>query len=341
VVSASTALSIVTESRPIRPKRRGSRSFRSGGELGSAACQNLRVLRQVLCSTENALRKHPLARRVARTVLAASGKDRTRKQRGAVRNQRRLVLEELGRENILECFARHKALPPGFGIGANERVIEIPWLLAEEPNGRMLDAGSALNHAEFLGYVQPLVEELHIVTLLYEGVAYVDRNISYVFSDLRALPYGDGYFDTVTSISTLEHIGMDNTGYGAAVPRAVDPLAEADLAVRELIRVLSPEGQLLITVPYGRREDHGIFRQFDRADLMRLVKAAGPTEVEISVYRYSDTGWVTSDLEAAADAQYRHGFAAEAVACVRLVRSPRGAAQAHAYDIDNAQPIGG
>jgi SAM-dependent methyltransferase len=201
-------------------------------------------------------------------------------------------VRELGREAILERFACRQALPSGFGLGANERVVEIPWLLAERPDGRVLDAGSALNHAEFLRHVQPLVEELHIVNLVYEGVAYVDRNISYVFSDLRALPYRDGYFDTVTSISTLEHIGMDNTGYGTGVLRAVDPQAETDLAVRELVRVLSPDGKLLITVPYGRGEDHGSFRQFDRSDLTRLIEVAEPAEVGISVYQYSEAGWI-------------------------------------------------
>jgi SAM-dependent methyltransferase len=279
------------------------------------------MLGRVLSSAENALRRRRLARAAVRSAVAVRRRARAGRQRRAIQHQRQIVVRELDREAVLERFARRQALPSGFGIGANERVVEIPWLLAEQPAGRTLDAGAALNHAEFLRYVQPLVEELHIVNLVYEGTAYVARHISYVFSDLRTLPYRDGYFDTVASISTLEHIGMDNTGYGTAVSRAADPLAETDLAVRELVRVLSPGGKLLITVPYGRREDHGSFRQFDRSDLMRLIEVAEPAEAGVSVYQYSKAGWITSNLDDAAGAQYRLGFAAEAVACVRMTRS--------------------
>ena len=230
------------------------------------------------------------------------------------------MLRELDNDSALEHLATGEPLPAGYAVGANERAVEVPWLFAQRPAGRMLDAGSALNHAAYLDRLQPLVSELHIVTLTYEGVAYPERGISYAFADLRALPYLDGYFDTVASISTLEHVGMDNTDYGASTPRASDPALEADHAVRELMRTLKPGGQLLLTVPYGRREDHGRFRQLDREDLERMIESGSAAESEISVYRYTESGWGLSDLERAADARYRTDFAAEAVACVRLVR---------------------
>jgi SAM-dependent methyltransferase len=225
---------------------------------------------------------------------------------------------------VLDCLVSREPLPTGYGVDGNERVVEIPWLLAQHPAGRVLDAGSALNHTEFLDLIQPRVRELHIVTFAYEGVAYVDRGISYLFSDLRHLPYADGYFDTVASISTLEHVGMVNSGYGNDAPRAMDPSMEMDLAVRELVRVLAPDGVLLVTFPYGRREDHETFRQLDGKDIERMVEVAGPSEAEISVFRYTHSGWASSDLEAAGGASYREGFGASAVACIRLV-SPRSA----------------
>ena len=228
------------------------------------------------------------------------------------RRQRKLVVQALDR------FAPGGDLPAGFGAKANERVVEIPWLLALRPSGRVLDAGSSLNHREYLDRLQPLVDELHIVTLAYEGVAYPERGVSYVFADLRALPYGDGYFDTVLSISTLEHVGMDNTGYAAGAGSSENPLAETDRAVRELARVVRPGGRMLVSVPYGRREDHGTFRQLDREDLDRLAAAAGPKDARITVYRGDAVGWQLSDLDGAADARYQIGFAAEAVACLEL-----------------------
>ena len=234
------------------------------------------------------------------------------------RRQRRFVRRELDNREALERLAAGEPLPPSYGVGANERVVEIPWLLAQRPAGKMLDAGSALNHTDYLDHLQPLVSELHIVTLAYEGCAHPERGISYAYSDLRTLPYDDEYFDTVASVSTLEHVGMDNAGYGASAPRAADPAAETELALRELARVLRSGGRLLFSVPYGEREDHGTFRQLDRSDLEQLIKAAEPTETSISVYRYDGQGWGLSNLEGAADARYRNDFAAEAVACVRL-----------------------
>ena len=235
-----------------------------------------------------------------------------------VRKQLRLVHGELANSIALERFATGGRLPPRYGIGANERVVEIPWLLAQSPAGKMLDAGSALNHAEYLDELLPRLVELHIVTLVYEGSAHPERGISYLYADLRSLPYERGYFETVASISTLEHVGMDNTGYGSSVPRAAEPAREAEVAVRELTRVLRKGGRFLFSVPYGRREDHNTMRQLDRADLERLIEAAEPDGVAVSVYRYGEQGWQLTDLDSAADARYRVDFAAEAVACVSL-----------------------
>jgi len=237
-----------------------------------------------------------------------------------LRRRQALVTRELSNADALERLAAAAPLPTGYGAGGNERVIEIPWLLAQRPHGKMLDAGSALNHTEYLDQLQPSLEALHIVTLVYEGAASPERDISYVYADLRALPYADEYFDTIACISTLEHVGMDNTGYGSDAPPSSDPAREVDLAVAELARVLKKGGRLFVTVPYGRHEDHPTFRQFDRHDLERLVAAAEPARTAISVYRDRGDGWALSDLEEASDASYRTDFAAEAVACISLTR---------------------
>jgi SAM-dependent methyltransferase len=234
------------------------------------------------------------------------------------RRGRRRIAKALEQEDVLALFAEQVQLPANFGVGENERVIEIPWLIAQPPKGKVLDAGSSLNHAEYLGPLARRAEEIHIATLEYEGIAYPERGISYLFGDLRRLPYRDDYFDTVISISTLEHVGMDNTGYGSRDPRAADPAREVDQAVRELVRVLAPGGALLLSVPYGAPEDYGWFRQFGRADVDRLIDAVAPRGSDVAVYLHGDTGWQLSDLERAAGARYRHAFGAEAVACIRL-----------------------
>lgn len=242
---------------------------------------------------------------------------------------RRFVAEVLDDPSLSARFARGEELPPSYGVGLDERVVEFPWLLAQELSGTVLDAGSALNHAHVLDRVLPRIDGLHVVTLMPEELAFNDRGVSYAYADLRELPYREDYFRVVVSLSTLEHVGMDNTVYGVDAPRADDPERELERAVAELLRVLRVHGTLLVTFPYGRREDHGWFRQFDRSDVERLIALVPARQMSCQVYRYSSDGWQLSDLAGAAGAEYRDyhqdqtpvpdlAAAARAVACVRF-----------------------
>lgn len=233
--------------------------------------------------------------------------------------QRRRIDESIDDPATRALFAGGERLPDGYGAGFSERVVEFPWVLGQAPAGRVLDAGSALNHRHVLDRLLPRVEELHIVTLAPEDQAFTELGVSYLYADLRDLPLRDGAYDTIVSISTLEHVGMDNTAYGAkGASAAPDARAELRRAVGELRRLLAPGGRLLVTVPYGRREDHGWLRHFDSADLDDLIAAAGDVRSEVMVYAADERGaWQVSDRDAAADRSYG-AHKATAVACVAL-----------------------
>jgi SAM-dependent methyltransferase len=240
----------------------------------------------------------------------------------------RFVAEMLDTERVLERFAEGGRLPRTYGVGLDERTVELPWMLAQRPHGRVLDAGSSLNHAHVLDRVLPLVDDLHVVTLVPEEQSFPERGVSYLYADLRDLPLQDDLYDAVVCVSTLEHVGMDTARFGGESARAEDPAAEARTALSELRRVARPGAMLLLTLPYGQPEDHGWFRQFGRADVEELrTELGGP---ETTVYAYSAHGWQLSSLEDASAARYHeHGSdpkpvpdaaaGARAVVCVRAV----------------------
>ena len=225
--------------------------------------------------------------------------------------------------------------------GLDERVVEYPWLFERmrslKDKERVLDAGSVLNHGRILdAWRSAVLPPVSIVTLGYEGHADVSNEARYEFADLRSLPYRDEWFPVVLSLSTLEHVGLDNAIYGAAagaVRKEADPGAEAARALQELQRVTMRGGTLLLSVPFGARSDRGWFRVFDAADLDRLIATPGWTGARRRYFRALREGWRECAAEDARTAGYNEPAsrpgqqtappwvaAAEAVALVELTR---------------------
>jgi ubiquinone/menaquinone biosynthesis C-methylase UbiE len=71
-------------------------------------------------------------------------------------------------------------------------------------------------------------------------------NLKFIRADLKRLPFPDEYFDAVTCISTIEHIGL--SAYG-------DPKYDNgdNSVINEFRRVLAPRGRLILTTPYSRK----------------------------------------------------------------------------------------
>ncbi len=204
---------------------------------------------------------------------------------------RALISSLLDSDEWQDLFARGGRLPPGLGAGFDERCVEYPWLFSRRLGGRILDAGSVLNHRHVLERLLPEVDDLTITTLAPESAAFTELAVSYVYGDMRRLSFRDDWFDEVVCLSTLEHVGMDNSIYGDAGGPAEDPDAAAAAALTELLRVVRPGGRVHLSVPYGRREEHGWVRQLDRAAVDALFAAAGAVAREETIFRYTPGGW--------------------------------------------------
>jgi len=198
----------------------------------------------------------------------------------------------------------------------DERVIELPWVLARLRPGRALEVGYAFAESPYLAAL--LRAGFDDLTGVHLAEAEVP-GMTTVQADVRDLPFERGAFDLVLCVSTLEHVGADNTGYGLeAEADEAAPLA----ALRELRRVLAPSGRLLVTVPCGEPGDYGWFRQEDVRGWTRLFAHAGLFVEEQEVYELTDEGWRSSpELDTTGLRYGDRGPAASAVLCAEL--SPR------------------
>ena len=197
--------------------------------------------------------------------------------------------------------------------GTDERVIEVPWVLSRlVPSGRVLEVGYAFAEAPYLAALLRSGVELVGVDLAGRDVEGMER----VQADVRDLPLPDASVDQALLVSTLEHVGADNSGYGLEAEEA--PASRAD-ALREVGRVLRPRARLLVTVPLGEPSDHGWFRLDDVAGWNGLFASAGLFVEEQEAYELTADGWRAAPGFRAEGVGYGdHGPAASAVLCTAL-----------------------
>lgn len=211
-------------------------------------------------------------------------------------------------ESLLAAMREGRVLPQGYGYRLDARMIEIPWVcarVAASGPGRLLDAGSSLNFRYVVAAPLLASQKIHVTTLAPERRAFWKLGVSYIYGDLRELVLRDGVFDSVSCISTIEHVGMDNERYAGAASEALRGQPTEFLqAVDELKRVLKPGGSLYVTFPFGRYEDHGWFQQFDAALADRLIERFAPVQACENVYRYFAEGWRLSSREQCADCEF-------------------------------------
>jgi SAM-dependent methyltransferase len=122
-----------------------------------------------------------------------------------------------------------------------------------------------------------------------------------VVADVRDLPFEEASFDLAVCLSTLEHVGLDNSVYGAGEER--DESGQ-ETALRELHRVLGRDGRLLVSVPTGERDDQGWQLQRPPLDWIALFEGSGFVVFEDELYVHDIDGWRTGTLAEAEAARY-------------------------------------
>jgi ubiquinone/menaquinone biosynthesis C-methylase UbiE len=140
-------------------------------------------------------------------------------------------------------------------------------------------------------------------------------NFTFIQGDIRKTKFSDNFFDIVTAVSSIEHIGLGSKHIN---------LNGDKKALKEITRILKPTGIFLMTVPFGKRglypsKDNPSWRVYDLYALKELI-----SPLQIETIRFAilgeDLSWKPAKLEEAEqiDSLSQHTwYSSKAVAMVR------------------------
>lgn len=134
---------------------------------------------------------------------------------------------------------------------ANKRRIEIVMEAIEpKPEEEILDVGCGVGTFAF--HCAKMGARACGIDYSFESIKAANtlcarfgacQNATFAVGDATKLPFGDGYFDKIVAADFIEHM----------------TLSEKEELVKEMRRVLKPEGMVVVFTPNGIREDMGAF----------------------------------------------------------------------------------
>jgi SAM-dependent methyltransferase len=183
---------------------------------------------------------------------------------------------------VMGWFVNLEAVEDGL---LSSRFIEYPFVVQRLdglPRGRVLDVGCT----DAGNFLAPTLASLgwQVYGIDIRDWGFSHPNFHFVKGDIsRRTDFADDFFDCVYAVSTIEHLGLTGR-YGVTQE---DP--EADFrAVREIRRILKPDGRFMPTLPYGRG---GVVRPVERVYCReRLNRLLAHWTVEEQQYWYLDNG---------------------------------------------------
>jgi len=182
----------------------------------------------------------------------------------------------------------------------NERIVELPFALGAlsrlSPPARILDIGSAestfsLSGAS-LGY--------RVTALDLHPPPYSHPNLESVVGRLEDWDPGSEPYDAAFLISTIEHFGIG--AYGEPVGEAGADRA----AIQRVGQLLSSEGFLVLTTPYGPARIDALERTYDDDALAALLEGWTVLERRTELRRDERT-WMPGDPSTATAAADNEG----------------------------------
>jgi len=191
---------------------------------------------------------------------------------------------------------------------SSERFIEYPWVFKNlgSKTSKVLDVGSTGSYFPLalacLGY------KVYVIDVRPYEYRSLHPNLKDVIGDIRHTQFSNNFFDVVTAISTIEHIGLGR--YGDPIDKEGDKRA-----VREIKRILKPKGKLLLTVPYGKPAITQLNRVYDANRLRYLLE---DFKIEREDYFFKTKCWYSVSKEYLVNVE--SSTITKGLACIKAVK---------------------
>ena len=136
-------------------------------------------------------------------------------------------------------------------------------------------------------------------------------NFHFIKEDIRHTSFPDYFFERITAVSTIEHIGIAGR-YGS------DEDSDGDKkAVKEMRRILKRNGKIFITVPYGEAK---IIRPFHRVYDQKLLQELlhGLIVEKEEYYIKKNNTWLSTSKSKAEKVKSTEVERTKAFACLKI-----------------------
>jgi SAM-dependent methyltransferase len=174
----------------------------------------------------------------------------------------------------------------------DERVVEIPWVIEslKGKKGKLLDVGCSLNHDYIINHLNNF-NKIHFLNLYREKNNFSNKAITYRIENICYNSYSSNYFDAITCISTLEHIGYDNSMYNLNNYNFDKRKTNFFLAIKEIKRILKPGGYFFFSLPFGKSMNFKNLHQFNYNEILNLKKYFLPKKFIFKIFKYKNFSW--------------------------------------------------
>lgn len=186
-------------------------------------------------------------------------------------------------------------------IGSS-RLVEYSWVLTQigKDTRQVLDVGSTTSlfpiELASMGYDVYSIDPRNYI----EWHGSVHPDMKFIMGDICEAPFTSKFFDVVTAISTIEHIGKEDF---YKIP-SVDEIKDLT-AIQEIARILKKDGRFIFTVPYRQKIPYSILQKRkvpfirlynEKTIRNRLLK--GMFSIEKEEYFYMKNGfWRHASIE--------------------------------------------